>query len=266
MKKGILKNGVIALCSVVALFATVVFADLTVEQQTVVDTAAVKIASVMDAKGVTPETFRTLLDQFRTGFGEDQTKWDMADALDNAVMDAYYQVENFNQCEVYYDGCNECSKTEEGVMACTLKMCVQHEAPRCLVYKNSQEQADLDAAMALWMEENHDSYTAKIQASCFCTEEYRRPIMYEVVEGVVQPGTAMYADENEEEDEVNLEMSPNLMTVEDLFHMIQEAIDANADSVTVTYHPDLGYPMSVAIDTSFMMADEEQYYNYEITD
>lgn len=253
-------------CAVVAVFGTVVFADLTVEQKTVVDSGAVRIAAVMDQKGVTPETFRTLLDQFRTGFGENQDKWDMADALDDAVMDAYYQVENFNQCEVYYDGCNECSKTEEGVMACTLKMCIQHEAPRCLVYKNSQEQADLDVAMALWMEESHNSYTAVIQASCFCTEEYRRPVLYQVVEGMVQLNTAMYADENEEEDEVNLEMSPELLSVEEMFSLIQEAIDANADAVTVTYHPDMGYPMSVWIDTSFMMADEEQSYMYEITD
>lgn len=266
MKKGLLKNVVLGACAVFAVFGTVVFADLTQEQSDLVNEAAVRIAAVMDQKGVSPETFRTLLDQFRTTFNEDQTKWDMAEALDNAVMDAYYQVENFNQCEVYYDGCNECSKTEEGVMACTLKFCDQHEAPQCLVYKNSQEQADLDAAMAKWEMSDIDSYTAVQQASCFCTEEWRRPVRFEVLEGEVQLMTAMYADENEDEDEFDASMSPDLMTVEGIFHMIQEAIDGNADSVTVVYHPENGSPMSVMIDTSFMIADEEQSFSYELTD
>ncbi len=266
MKKGMVKWLAGGLSLVVLAFVTFVSADLTDEQVTKIDEAAVKIAAIMDQKGVTPESFRMLLDTARTHFDSDQAKWDMAELLDNKVMDAYYQVENFNSCEVYYDGCNECSWTEEGVMLCTLKMCVQHDTPKCLVYQNDQEQADLDAARALWNSKEHNSYDVTEAASCFCTETYRRPIWFQVVGGVVQPDTVVYADENEDEDEVDLEMSPMLMTVEDAFDMIQEAIDNNADSVTVTYDPELGYPMSIAIDTSEMIADEEKYYTFSIID
>ncbi len=266
MRKGILKNVVVMASAAFVLFGAVVFADLSAEQQTTIDTAAVRIVAVMNQRNVTPDAFRALLDTARTGFGDSQEKWDMADALDDAVMDAFYQVDNFNSCEVYYDGCNNCSKTEDGTMACTLMMCVQHDTPACLEYKNSQAQIDLDAAKALWMSKVHSSYTVTIQASCFCTEQYRRPVRYEVVEGQIHPKTAVYADKNEDGDEVNLTMTPNLLTVEGMFSMVQDAIDANADAITVVYNSETGSPMSIDIDSSFMIADEEQHYTFDVVD
>ena len=49
----------------------------------------------------------------------------------------------------------------------------------------------------------------------------------------------------------------NLRTVAGLFDLIQEAIDQGAYSISVVYHPDLGYPASLGIDYDRRIADEE---------
>ena len=46
-------------------------------------------------------------------------------------------------------------------------------------------------------------------------------------------------------------------TVDQLFDSIQFAIDQNADSIDILYHPEFGYPESIQIDYDFTAADEE---------
>jgi len=49
-----------------------------------------------------------------------------------------------------------------------------------------------------------------------------------------------------------------------MFALIQDAIDREADKITVTYDETLGYPTAINIDYSVMMADEEQSYTYSV--
>ncbi len=55
-------------------------------------------------------------------------------------------------------------------------------------------------------------------------------------------------------------------TVDELFTLLKNAyqgkgdFDRKADSVQVTYHKQMGYPVSLYIDVSYQMADEEQGY------
>jgi hypothetical protein len=58
--------------------------------------------------------------------------------------------------------------------------------------------------------------------------------------------------------------SPELMTIEWAFELIQDAINTYASSITVVYDETLGYPMSIVIDYDVMMADEEAYYTFQI--
>jgi hypothetical protein len=51
------------------------------------------------------------------------------------------------------------------------------------------------------------------------------------------------------------------VTVEGLFAAIDDALDRDADQVTVQYDPQLGYPLEIAIDFSQQVADEEIYYS-----
>lgn len=46
-------------------------------------------------------------------------------------------------------------------------------------------------------------------------------------------------------------------TVEKLFDAIQDAIKRDADEVTVTYDPALGYPSNISIDFEEMAIDDE---------
>ena len=46
-------------------------------------------------------------------------------------------------------------------------------------------------------------------------------------------------------------------TVEDMFRLIEDAIDRDAESVQVTYHDRLGYPTHISIDYSSRIADDE---------
>ena len=53
-------------------------------------------------------------------------------------------------------------------------------------------------------------------------------------------------------------------TIEKLFVIIRDAykgtgiFEQNAETVNVTYHPEMGYPLTIYIDVSSLMADEEQ--------
>lgn len=46
-------------------------------------------------------------------------------------------------------------------------------------------------------------------------------------------------------------------SIEDLFDLIESAIDQEAERIAVRYHPTQGYPQSIFIDYSFLIADEE---------
>jgi hypothetical protein len=71
---------------------------------------------------------------------------------------------------------------------------------------------------------------------------------------------AVYADEDQEM--VDPDNSPELLTIDSAFTLIQEAIDQEAASITVEYNETLGYPMSISIDYNAMIADEEAYYTF----
>jgi hypothetical protein len=53
-------------------------------------------------------------------------------------------------------------------------------------------------------------------------------------------------------------LQPHLaMSIEELFTTIEEALHRGADSISVRYHPALGYPMSIFIDYYKQAADDE---------
>jgi hypothetical protein len=51
--------------------------------------------------------------------------------------------------------------------------------------------------------------------------------------------------------------APSFPTVDGLFDILRDAIQAEADRIDVTYDPDLGVPLDFWIDYSEMAADEE---------
>jgi hypothetical protein len=55
-------------------------------------------------------------------------------------------------------------------------------------------------------------------------------------------------------------VADHVLTIDDIFAEIQDAMDRNAHSLTVEYHGTLGYPMEVDIDYDENVADEEMSY------
>ena len=56
------------------------------------------------------------------------------------------------------------------------------------------------------------------------------------------------------------EEPPLYRTIDGLFDRVERAWTDGAASISVTWHPEFGYPSSVGIDQSLLIADEEQYW------
>lgn len=97
------------------------------------------------------------------------------------------------------------------------------------------------------------SYTA--QTSCFCPEDYTRPMNITEQNGKIVDAT--YADTGEA---VPSYIRDGLLSMSERFDQLEDAYLSDAERVDVTYDPQLDYPSSVYIDQSFMMADEEISY------
>lgn len=104
-----------------------------------------------------------------------------------------------------------------------------------------------------WQIANFRHYSYQLRRSCYCTPEAREPVILEVVkdQGVVQ---ARFARNNQP---LSAELAFRKQTIDDLFDLIDKAIDRNAYRIKVDYHPEHGYPTSIFIDYDQRMADEE---------
>lgn len=122
-----------------------------------------------------------------------------------------------------------------------------------------QAQKDLDVARTLWNAKKMTTYSLVQTRSCFCVEDYTRAMMYHIVDGMINTWSLVYADDG---NKVTIETQLN--TINQAFDMIQEAIDSKVANLTVQYDIVTGYPISIAIDRDFMIADEEMYYSYKL--
>lgn len=98
------------------------------------------------------------------------------------------------------------------------------------------------------------SYTT--QQSCFCPQEFTRPM--NITESDGQITSATYADTNEP---VPDNIRQSLQTVDQRFEQLQNAYENGAATVNVEYDEQFGFPTSVFIDQSEMIADEEISYS-----
>lgn len=109
-------------------------------------------------------------------------------------------------------------------------------------------------AVARWEAQGLDSYRYTVQVGCFCVEEMRRPVVIEVRDGAVASMT--YADDGSAADPALFEP---YASVEALFGIIDDAAAQEPARLDVTYDQTTGVPLSVTIDISEEMADEELY-------
>ena len=116
-----------------------------------------------------------------------------------------------------------------------------------------KEQAALDSNISLWGSANVSNYQYTYKAVCFC--QIVEDIIVSVVDGEVSEAyylsSGVYLSEQERND---------TYTIDELFVVIQDAIDAKVEKLDVTYNSSSGYPEYISIDYDKMIADDEITY------
>ncbi|MBN2074020.1 MAG: hypothetical protein JW762_00580 [Dehalococcoidales bacterium] len=113
----------------------------------------------------------------------------------------------------------------------------------------------------LWKDQELENYDFTLERHCFCPEDWRGPVNIKVRNGTSVSVT--YLSDGSTVTEGKFE---NVDTIDKLFTLLNNAFagqgdfDQKADSVDVTYDEQMGYPVTLYIDVSQQMADEEQGY------
>jgi hypothetical protein len=117
------------------------------------------------------------------------------------------------------------------------------------------QRAQLSVARGRWSARGPVDYRYRFQYLCFCAGSHLTPVEIQVrggrVVAVLEPATGRPAP-----------VAPGRPspTVEDLFAVVQSALDRDVDWIDVQYDPVLGYPAVIRIDADTRAVDEEQSY------
>lgn len=130
-------------------------------------------------------------------------------------------------------------------LALSLFAVVSCEAPFGL---GDDRDDDLRDARGRWARNGYASYDLTLRQLCFCG--FVEPVRIEVRNG--EKAATLIAATGEP-----LPYPIEFPTVSGLFAIIEDALDRDAHELDVTYHPDLGYPVEIAIDYIENAVDDE---------
>lgn len=119
-------------------------------------------------------------------------------------------------------------------------------------------QARLNLNRYKWLSGGIQDYQYTFQWSCYCFDDYVKPVIIFVRSGVVI--SVRYVDSGAPVDSSNFD---RYRTVVSLFDLLQEAIDNRAYYLSISYDPELGFPTSAYIDYEASVADEELGFRIE---
>ena len=124
-------------------------------------------------------------------------------------------------------------------------------APACgFLDPDPGTRGELEDARGTWEAKGPSSYEYLQTQICFCPSDYRKPYRIRVQAGVV-------VDVRDAATGAAPPSPYEARTVPQLFQVIEDALDRNADRLDVIYDPELGYPTSIVIDYEEQVADEE---------
>ena len=115
--------------------------------------------------------------------------------------------------------------------------------------------SELNVARGRWAAQGPASYRYRFQYLCFCAGSLVTPVEIEVrggrVAAVIDPASGRPAPP-----------APGrpTPTVEDLFAIVESALDGDVDWLDVQYDLVLGYPAVIRLDPDTRVVDEEQSY------
>lgn len=110
---------------------------------------------------------------------------------------------------------------------------------------------ELTRNRARWAEVEPSEYSYAVERLCFCGFA-ATPVRVTVADGVVTDRT--FVESGEPVPEQFADLFPS---VDGLFEVLLDAIERGAHSIVVTYDPDSGVPLDIAIDYEFNVKDEE---------
>lgn len=115
---------------------------------------------------------------------------------------------------------------------------------------------DLALARARWEAAALADYDLEMTRLCFCA--FVGDVRVEVRGGV---RTAVVVVGEEAVQPLDSGLEPYYPTVEGLFEIVEQALADEVAELRVTYHPALGYPVELWVDTSLAVSDEEFGYD-----
>ena len=119
----------------------------------------------------------------------------------------------------------------------------------------SPTESNLVENRAIWQSQALENYQYKLSVFCNCPSVFDEPLIVEV-----QGGVATSISNANSGEEVERKYLANYDTLGKLFDVIQHAIDANADEISVKYNLNYSYPTNISIDYDLDGIDDEVGY------
>lgn len=121
-----------------------------------------------------------------------------------------------------------------------------------------EDPAAIDVATreAQWVQNQPARYRFTVERECYCPPEYRKPFTVTVENGL---RSFSYSRTFEQSTTGATPAPPEPVAVDDLFRLLHNAA-RYADSLSVSFHSEFGYPEIIRVDWSDHRADDEQAF------
>lgn len=126
----------------------------------------------------------------------------------------------------------------------------------CSVANAAGNQSEIEQNKEKWQDANISHYRYHLSITCFCIFSQDMPLVIEVQDGEI---VSMEYQSGKEIDPANLELFEKYATIDRMFTELEAGINGEADEVTATYDPALGFPTEVTIDFVKDATDDELY-------
>jgi hypothetical protein len=120
-------------------------------------------------------------------------------------------------------------------------------------YDKKFQQSELNRNKVLWQNSSFATYQYTYRASCNC-------LLTQSVTVYINSGEISEAYFLDSGSNLNAAEIKQILTIEQLFAAVQQAIDKNAYNLITTYHTEKGFPETVTIDFNKDIADDEISY------
>jgi hypothetical protein len=127
----------------------------------------------------------------------------------------------------------------------------------CKIFESKPDpQTELDEHRAVWDAAGVADYRMRFQRLClFCDVQFLTPVRITVLADTIDQ-----INDLETGDPIEETVEGAFLTIDEIFDVIQDAIDENAVEIDVRYEDHLGYPTDVQIDLSRALINDDAQF------